>query len=522
MTEGISTNRRCESSADCLAASGLSFVVRYHSRTTTQPEKRLTPKEAAAMARAGLDIVTVYQDRAREPEDFGAERGEQDGQSALVFAGQVGQPVDSAIYFAVDVDFSEHQLHSFVMPYFRGVIKAFEASPGGSARRIGVYGSGLTCRLLKAELPIVTFAWLAESTGWRESAAYTGWDIKQHLNQGATLCSLGPSFERCEARGAFGQFRPVGFALTSGQGKLMMVTATSLNLRVAPATQGNDPIAHLPQGTIVNVLGSSAPGWSRVRCTLDGGDVIGHVSDAFLAPPSADAHALALLAAPTLPAVHLGENNVASSRAAISGRAYPLGEPGRPSRRATADVAAKCADLRAIGDWLAVATSARYQPETVTFCNVYAADYCYLAAVYLPRVWWTDKAIAATIHGTVPAVAYGQTVRELRADDLNHWLIDYGAQFGWRRVFDATALQAAANQGGVGLICADREAEGRPGHISVVVPEEPAHQATRDPDGHVAQPLQTQAGAHNFRYGSAGPDWWRGSQFQSYVFFVHD
>ena len=63
---GLSTNRRCEASASCLFDAGRRFVVRYHSRTTTQPEKRLHPREAALLARAGLDIACVYQDRARD------------------------------------------------------------------------------------------------------------------------------------------------------------------------------------------------------------------------------------------------------------------------------------------------------------------------------------------------------------------------------------------------------------------------------------------------------------------------
>jgi glycoside hydrolase-like protein len=75
---GLSTNRRCEASGSCLFDAGRRFVVRYHSRTTTQPEKRLHPREAALLARAGLDIACVYQDRARTLADFGAERGEQD------------------------------------------------------------------------------------------------------------------------------------------------------------------------------------------------------------------------------------------------------------------------------------------------------------------------------------------------------------------------------------------------------------------------------------------------------------
>lgn len=110
----------------------------------------------------------------------------------------------------------------------------------------------------------------------------------------------------------------------------------------------------------------------------------------------------------------------------------------------------------------------------------------------------------------------------MRADDLYRWLIDFGAMFGWRRVADATALQRAANVGGVGVICADRHDEGRSGHITVVVPETASSKALRDAAGNVTQPLQSQAGSRNRRYGSAGTDWWLGSQFVGHVMFVHD
>jgi hypothetical protein len=518
MVNGISSDVNCASSAACLVSNGLSFVVRYHSRTTQLPEKRLTPKEAAELARAGLDIVTVYQDRAREPGDFGWARGVQDAQSAMLYAGQVGQPAGSGLYFAVDFDFYEPQLRSVVVPYFQAVSETLAKNGGNYV--LGVYGSGLTCRLLKQVLSIAKLAWVAESRIWQETETYTGWDIKQHVNKDE-LCSIGSEFERCEAQQSFGQFKPVGYDITAGAGADLAVSATSLGVRFSPSAEAAAPIAHLPQGTLVSALGTSAPGWTRISATLSGADLIGHVETAGLAPTTADDHALAALTSPTLPAVHLAQNNPSSSRALTTGRAYPLGEPGRPGRTAV-DAIARCEELTAIGDWLNSPVSPRYQPDGVTFCNVYAADYCYLAGVYLPRVWWKDKAIASILGGTVPPVAYDQTVREMRADDLCEWLTDYGAQFGWRRVFDETALQNAANAGGIGVICADREAVGKPGHISVVVPENGTHKATRDADNHVVQPLQSQAGGKNYRYGSAGPTWWRGAQFKAFVFFVHD
>lgn len=525
MLDGISTNRLCESSAPCLVESGKSFVIRYYSRTTKQPEKQLRPKEAAEIARAGLQIAVVYQDRARQTDDFSFSRGQLDGVSAFASAGQIGQPAGSAIYFAVDVDFSSTQIQQFVVPYFQGAREALTAASGGTSNyRLGVYGSGLTCRLLK-QAGLVDFTWLAESTGWAESKTFDDFDIKQFVTD-EQLCDIANGWQRCIARPSFGQFQPAGFDIRADDGPLLQVRSTQLNLRFVPTSEGNTPIAVLPHGTLVRRLGTSAPGWERVRVVLNGATFIGHVKASFLeALPDTFEPAVSAAPAPTttLPAVHWKENNPAANRASTSSLASPIGEAGRPTRDVSASVDQRKSQLTAIGDWLDVEQSARYaRRDGLTFCNVYAADYCYLASAYLPRVWWTGAAVARLAAGDVVEAAYGDTVREMRADDLFRWLLDFGPMFGWRRVSDASALQAAANNGGVGIVCADREAQGKPGHITVVVPESPSRQAVRDVAGNVDQPLQSQAGAINRRYGSAGRNWWLGAEFLDHVFFVHE
>jgi hypothetical protein len=152
--------------------------------------------------------------------------------------------------------------------------------------------------------------------------------------------------------------------------------------------------------------------------------------------------------------------------------------------------------------------SARYQPVgRTTYCNIYAYDYGYLAGAYLPRVWWTQPALARLAGGEEVPVRYAETVTELNANMLYQWLLDYGADFGWTRTFDPTQLQAAANDGGVGVICARRADLNRAGHIAAVVPETAEHRATRR-DGAVVRPLQSQAGTRCFRYDAGAQAWW--------------
>lgn len=536
--DGLSTSRNCESMGDCLVQAGMQFVIRYHSRTTKLSEKRLSPREAALLSRAGLDLVTVYQDNARAPEDFGLARGLLDGRSAFAFASQVGQPPGSAIYFAVDTDFSSAEIQNLVLPYFEGVRSGLDEAAGGSSRfAIGVYGSGLTCQLVRENHALAQLSWLALATGWRGSASYSTWSIRQHGPAGP-LCGLGLQWERNETRAAFGQFRPIGGEVAAAEGASMRVTAPELFLRRIPSTQGNVPIGRMTEGQLVRVLGEADPPWLRVRVTMGGSDAIGYASAKFLArvaatadgsptvtappvgTPSASAGPATTAVSPTaVPPVHYRENDPGSQRSSTGKRAQPLGEAGQPRRSEQADSPTLAAELNAIVDWLAVDSSARYRRDTVTYCNVYAADFCYLASAYLPRAWWTEGALLRIAAGDIPEVLYGTTIREMRADDLLSWLIEFGPAFGWRRVFDLTALQAAANSGGIGIACADRAAPG-PGHITIVVPESTSAAAQRDPDGNVTSPLQSQAGAGNFRR-SVTRDWWNDGIYRDRGFFSH-
>jgi hypothetical protein len=203
--------------------------------------------------------------------------------------------------------------------------------------------------------------------------------------------------------------------------------------------------------------------------------------------------------------------------------AHSLSEARQPGRQGS-DPATLRAELDAIIDWLGVDEPAhlRYQPQgRTTFCNVYAHDYCHLAGVYLPRVWWTPGALVRLARGESVEPLIGNTIAEMRANDLFRWLRDFGAGFGWRQTGTLTKLQLAANQGAVALVIARRKNDGQAGHVSAVVPEGGDHGARRDREGEVTLPLQSQAGARNFRRGTGSGDWWRGDDFAEFGFWVH-
>lgn len=206
------------------------------------------------------------------------------------------------------------------------------------------------------------------------------------------------------------------------------------------------------------------------------------------------------------------------SRSALAGP-HSLNEPDQPSRtRGTAD------ELHAIIEWLGVDNDAylRYRTrDGFTFCNIYAHDYCHLAGAYLPRVWWTPEAVEAIRAGEVVEPRYAENLFEQRVNDTFRWLGAFGPEFGWERATDLTELQERVNAGAVGLTVAHRKEYGRPGHITVVVPETAAARALRDADGRVTVPLQSQAGTINFRYDTWRPDWWLDEQFSDWAFWVH-
>jgi hypothetical protein len=113
------------------------------------------------------------------------------------------------------------------------------------------------------------------------------------------------------------------------------------------------------------------------------------------------------------------------------------------------------------------------------------------------------------------------TITEVRANNLFRWLREFGVDFGWRQTGTLNKLQDAVNQGAVGLIVARRKQDGRSGHVVVVVPETGDHRARRNAAGEVTAPLQSQAGAVNFRFGTGRTNWWLGDQFAESAFWIH-
>lgn len=297
------------------------------------------------------------------------------------------------------------------------------------------------------------------------------------------------------------------------------VTAPRLSLRSGPAVDPTNRLAVLPRGQVVDKIADTAdPGWWQVSTVLDGAVVVGFLARAFLAPEGESSQMAERLAE-----VHLRENVPSVTRTSAAGRAFPLGEVDRPSR-GTADARQRRDALLSIIRYLNVEDPRheRYAPSGGrTFCNVYAHDYCYLSGVYLPRVWWTPGALGELAAGRTIRAIYARTVTELNANALYAWLRDFGPAFGWAPIDTTDALQRAADGGAVAVICAQRADLRRPGHISVVAPEDAPPLVARRAGATVELPLQSQAGDTNFCFSCGSEPWWAGSRFRAFGFWAH-
>ncbi|MEO8321538.1 MAG: glycoside hydrolase domain-containing protein [Bradyrhizobium sp.] len=293
MATAFDTTHDCSKSVTCLKQQGITTIIRYYCR----PElswKRMGQKEAMAIARAGVALAAVYQNRQNQPADFSAAKGETSGAQAYDYAENViFQPGDSAIYFSADFDPSETVVNENIVPFFKGVQKAFKAAAadGKPLYQVGVYGSGRTCRIL-LEQKLVTYTWITQSTGFAEYKKFISsgkWNLKQLMP--TSVCAVeGDPDEVNSDHADFGSFvldvgalGPAGPpAPVAGTGDEFKVIATGgLRVRSGPGVEF-DVGSTLPAGATVKVLSRSGD-WALIDATADG-NADGFVHSAFLKP----------------------------------------------------------------------------------------------------------------------------------------------------------------------------------------------------------------------------------------------
>ena len=144
--------------------------------------------------------MTVWEAASNDASYFSRLSGVDDSTSAYHQAHAIGQPMGSAIYFAVDYDALGADFVGCIDEYFHGIAAGFAAAGGETPDyRVGVYGSGAVCQA-PTQTGLAEYAWLAMSTGWTGSRTYAAWNIKQ----GKALPNLSFDHDSNEAKDDYG------------------------------------------------------------------------------------------------------------------------------------------------------------------------------------------------------------------------------------------------------------------------------------------------------------------------------
>ncbi len=147
--------------AKVLKNNGYSLVGRYLTNVNGGTlNKRIHEGELETIFNAGLKVFPIYQENGREINNFNFYHGLEDANKAINAAKEYGFPKNTTIFFAVDMDLYEDQIHSNIVPYFRAIKATFD---GDSCYKVGVYGSRKLCSILY-ENKLIEHIFLADAS----------------------------------------------------------------------------------------------------------------------------------------------------------------------------------------------------------------------------------------------------------------------------------------------------------------------------------------------------------------------
>ena len=186
--------------AQCMSSEGYNFLCRYYAPLGAA--KLLTKSESQTISNAGMDVVPVYEWGGTEASHFNYDNGVSNGREAISRALEIGQPFDTAIYFAVDYPATSADIPN-IKDYFRGVSAAMQESKNYNGGRwtSGVYGSYLVVSELDGYSG-VNYTW--QTYAWSGGDDYIYRDIYQYSN-GQRVCSH--DIDLNASKGGWGGFR---------------------------------------------------------------------------------------------------------------------------------------------------------------------------------------------------------------------------------------------------------------------------------------------------------------------------
>ncbi|HEU0148736.1 MAG TPA: glycoside hydrolase domain-containing protein [Bradyrhizobium sp.] len=197
----------------CLKSHGISTVIRYYCRDPNGSWKTIKKNEAEILISNQMRLAIVHE-VGSSPSLFSYASGSLDAEYCIKYGQQtIGQPKDSAIYFAVDFDADAVTIRNRIIPYFQAIRDRMGAA--GSPYKIGAYGSGLTCSTLLAK-GLTAFTWLAQSTGWREYKTFLESGLWSLVQKPVThVCNIEVDFDEAHTGKDFGAFSSLDAAIAS-------------------------------------------------------------------------------------------------------------------------------------------------------------------------------------------------------------------------------------------------------------------------------------------------------------------
>ncbi|MBK1811937.1 DUF1906 domain-containing protein [Clostridium sp. YIM B02505] len=126
--------------ATTLKNNGYNMIGRYLTGKANGISKALTASEIKIIFNNGLKFFPIYETSGTYLSYFTASQGTTDAANAINASANLGLPIGTTIYFAVDFDAMDSDVTSNVIPYFQAISSYFK-SHNGNGYKIGVYGA---------------------------------------------------------------------------------------------------------------------------------------------------------------------------------------------------------------------------------------------------------------------------------------------------------------------------------------------------------------------------------------------
>ena len=227
-----------------LKESGYEFVCRYLV-PASMAWKRLTKQEVQAITASGLFILSIFESSANRASS-GASGGAADGKAALIEAKSVGQPEESAIYFAVDYD-AQPKDYDALEAYFLAAKEQIKPY------KIGGYGSYAVIEEL-FKRGVIDCGW--QTYAWSKGKLSTRANVYQYKN-GVAVAGINCDLNKSYGNEGFwkGEEPPMYKHILLGSGKMPQTVKLGSNGDHVKLLQQELNIAGFNCGNVDGVFG---------------------------------------------------------------------------------------------------------------------------------------------------------------------------------------------------------------------------------------------------------------------------